>query len=337
MNRVARLPAEQRRDLFQESAGLRGMNPAVIEKDFWVCWVLKRLFADPELGNRLVFKGGTSLSKVFGLIDRFSEDIDLVLDWQLLGYGSGKQDPFQNFDSKGKQDRFNKGLNQKAAAYIAGPLLSALNDLFASGPALRVAVDPADPNALNVTYPAAFSEDYLRPEVRLEIGPLASWTPSDRHMIRPYAADAFPDVFEDPACPVVAIAAERTFWEKATILHQESHRRGVMPSRHARHYYDTYKLAASPIRRRALDDPDLLTQVVEFKQRFYPCGWARYEDARPGTFRLVPDGENLNSLRRDYREMRIMIFGEAPKLETVIDTLKQLEGDINGRQETEDH
>lgn len=330
MDKVARLPAGPRRDLFQESGRLRGMNPAVIEKDFWVCWVLKQLFADPGLGRRLVFKGGTSLSKVFGLIDRFSEDIDLVLDWQLLGYGSGQEDPYQDFESKGKQDRFNKGINRKAAEYIAGTLVPNLETLFAHGPDIRVAVDDTDPHALNVAYPAAFSEDYLRPEVRLEIGPLASWVPSDRHSIQPYAAETFPEVFEEPNCPVIAIAAERTFWEKATILHQEAHRDGVIPSRHSRHYYDTFKLAESPIRRRALDDLDLLRQVVEFKQRFYPCGWARYKNARPGRFRLVPEGKNLDALHRDYRGMDLMIFGETPRFDTVIDTLKQLEDEING-------
>ena len=330
MNRVARLPAAERRDLFQESARERGTNPAVIEKDFWVCWVLKQLFADPELGTRLVFKGGTTLSKVFGLIDRFSEDIDLVLDWQLLGYGPGQEDPFQDFESKGKQDRFNKSINRKAVDYIAGTLTPNLQRLFSNCPEIRVAVDTTDPNALNVAYPAAFSEDDLRPEVRLEIGPLASWVPSNRHVIHPYAADAFPKVFEDPACPVVAITAERTFWEKATILHQEAHRAGVMPSRHSRHYYDIFKLATSSIRRRGLEGLELLRQVVEFKQRFYPSGWARYQDAKPGTFRLIPDAGRHSALRRDYREMEMMIFGETPKFDTVMDSLKELEDEING-------
>ena len=151
---------------------------------------------------------------------------------------------------------------------------------------------------MNVAYPAAFSEDYLRPEVRLEIGPLASWDPSDRHVIQPYAADSFPEVFEEPDCPVVAIAAERTFWEKATILHQEAHREGATPSRYSRHYYDTYKLATSPVRQVALKDVGLLQQVVEFKQRFYPCGWARFEDARPGTFRLMPNVARFPGLQR---------------------------------------
>lgn len=330
MHRVARLPASQRRELFQESALQRGMNAAVIEKDFWVCWVLKHLFADPELGTRLVFKGGTSLSKVFGLIDRFSEDIDLVLDWQLLGYGPGQEDPYQDFDSKGKQDRFNKGINRKAAEYIAGALVSNLEQLFAHCPEIRVAVDDTDPHALNVGYPAAFSENYIRPEVRLEIGPLASWIPSGRYLIQPYAAGIFPEVFEEPACPVVAIAAERTFWEKATLLHQEAHRDGVLPSRYSRHYYDAYKLASSPVRQRALEDLELLRQVVEFKQRFYPCGWACYERAKPGTFRLVADRARHPVLRRDYRDMGIMIFGEIPKFDTLMDTLQRLEDEING-------
>ena len=331
MNKVARMAAAERRDLFQESARERGTNPAVIEKDFWVCWVLKQLFSDSEIGTRLVFKGGTSLSKVFGLIERFSEDIDLVLDWQLLGYGPEQEDPYQDFESKGKQDRFNKSINRKATDYIAGTLTPKLQRLFSNCAEIQVSVDTTDPQALNVAYPAAFSQDYLRPEVRLEIGPLASWVPSGRHVIQPYAAETFPTVFEEPNCPVVAIAAERTFWEKATILHQEAHRPGVMPSRHSRHYYDTFKLAESPIRQRAIEDSKLLRQVVEFKQRFYPCRWARYEDAKPGTFRLVPDAERHSVLRRDYREMEMMIFGETPKFATVIDALQGLEDQINGR------
>ena len=93
MNKVAHLGTAERRSLFREAATLRGIQPAIIEKDFWVCWVLKALFSEPTLKDHLVFKGGTSLSKVYRLIDRFSEDIDLVLDWTLLGYGPGMEDP----------------------------------------------------------------------------------------------------------------------------------------------------------------------------------------------------------------------------------------------------
>lgn len=103
-----------------------------------------------------------------------------------------------------------------------------------------------------------------------------------------------------------------------------------MPQGYSRHYYNTHRLATSPIRERALGDLELLRQVVEFKQRFYPCGWAQYEDAKPGTFRLMPGEARLRTLRRDYRDMNLMIFGETPDFETMMDTLKQLEDDIDG-------
>jgi hypothetical protein len=124
MDRIATGPATDRRDLFSETASRLGMNPAIVEKDFWVCWILKHLFAEPTLKGQMVFKGGTSLSKVFGLIDRFSEDIDLILDWRLLGYGHAEgSDPYQAIQSKTKQSRYNQKMNAKAAEYIRGTLL----------------------------------------------------------------------------------------------------------------------------------------------------------------------------------------------------------------------
>lgn len=329
MDRVANLPGKQRAELFQEAGSRRGTGSAVTEKDFWVCWVLKRLFADPALDGHIVFKGGTTLSKVFGIIERFSEDVDLVLDWRLLGFGKGLEDPYQDSDSKTKQDQFNKRFNAKAAEYIAGDLLPRVCSLFVACPQVTAAIDPRDPQAVEVAYPAAFSETYLRPNVRLEIGPLASWVPSAPHVIRPYAADVFPEIFAEPTCPVVAIAAERTFWEKATILHQQAHRTGIMPPRYSRHYYDLHRLAHSPVKDAALSKPKLLNDVVAFKQRFYPCGWANFEQARPGTFKLVPDAEHRRELEKDYDAMRVMIFGEVPPFARVIETLAGLEEEIN--------
>ena len=192
MDKVASLPANQRRDLFRESAARRGMRPAVVEKDFWVCWVLKKLFIDADLKDRMVFKGGTTLSKVFKLIERFSEDIDLVLDWRILGYGPGLENPHQPFESNTQQDRFNKQINERAAKYIAGELLVRLNSLFRQVPGIVVAVDRSDVQCVNVGYPAAFQESYVRPEVRLEIGPLAAWVPSARHTIQPTHPKTFP-------------------------------------------------------------------------------------------------------------------------------------------------
>ena len=242
------------------------MNPAIVEKDFWVCWILQLLFAEPALKNQLVFKGGTSLSKVFGLIDRFSEDIDLVLDWRLLGYDQeGANDPYQATSSKTQQSRQNQEMNARAVAYIRDTLLAQLNLLFAPISGIVARIDEDDPHTVNVFYPAAFEAGYIRPVVRLEIGPLASWVPSSSHSIKAYAAQAFPEAFSNPAFEVIAIDAERTFWEKATILHQEAHRPGAIPARYSRHYYDLYKLSESAIRSTALANLALLNQSSNSK------------------------------------------------------------------------
>jgi hypothetical protein len=331
MDRVARLPARDRQDIFAEAAAQFGIRPTIIEKDFWVCFVLKLLFVKSSLGQSLVFKGGTSLSKVHGLIERFSEDIDLVLDWKLLGFGEGLKDPMPNFVSNSKQDKFNKEMNSLAADYIAKTFCPQLDTLVRNEEiGLSATVDETDRHVVNIRYPAAFSESYIRPGVRLEIGPLASWVPSSRHTIKPYAYDVLPKVFESPTCEVVAIAAERTFWEKATILHQEAHRPSLIPPRSSRHYYDLYKLALSPTRDTAFSQADLLTDVVEFKQRFYPSTWSRYDLAVPGTLKLLPArADKLKDLERDYQEMQVMLFGERPPFSAITEKLQELEFQIN--------
>jgi len=157
-----------RKDIFGEAAARLGIRPGIVEKDFWVCIVLKLLFERSRFGPSLVFKGGTSLSKAHGLIERFSEDIDLVLDWNLIGFGDGLEDPMQNFDSKSKQDRFNKQLNLKAARFISSTLCPEIDRLLrGEGTGLQAAVDESDPHVVNIQYPAAYSEAYIRPEVRL--------------------------------------------------------------------------------------------------------------------------------------------------------------------------
>jgi len=325
MERVAALPAGQRQELFSESAARKGVTPAIIEKDFWVCWTLSRLFGHEVLAKLLMFKGGTSLSKVFHLIERFSEDIDLILDWRVVTEDGPLKKP-----SNSQQDKHNKAINAQARAYIGEVLAPVVTS--ALSPVCSCTVDAKDGHVINVHYPAAFSDAYLRPEVRLEIGPLASWFPFEEYQIRPYAAELFPDVFERPDCAVQAIKAERTFWEKATILHQEAHRQSAssQPGRYSRHYYDLAMMANSDVKQVALGDLAQLADVVQFKQQFYPSAWARYELAKPGSFRLIPDAEVLATVRKDYADMRNMIFGVYPPFEDIMDTLGKLENEING-------
>ena len=326
MDKVAGLPQTERGELFSETAVHRGMTPAIVEKDFWVTWTLDKLFTHPELSRILMFKGGTSLSKVFGLIERFSEDIDLILDWRVI---SDEDDPIAN-RSNTKQQALNRQIDERGQEYISGDLSRMIAELL--GPICTCTIDEDDRNVLNVRYPEAFNDDYLRPEVRLEIGPLASWLPFDKYTIRPYAAEVFPDIFERTDCQVKAIKAERTFWEKATILHQEAHRPegSHQPSRYSRHYYDLAMMATTNAKDLAVADFELLQSVVDFKKRFYPRGWAQYDLAKPGTLRLIPESHVLEAVRADYRAMANMIYGDYPDFDEIMGQLQALEDEING-------
>lgn len=322
MEKVASLSDSERRELFQETAARRGMAPAIAEKDFWVCWVLKRIYEDQSLSRQLMFKGGTSLSKVFRLIERFSEDIDLILDWRAV---AGVD--LLELRSNTRQQKLNQEINAAAQRYISEELLPRFSELV--GPVCSSEAD--DGFVINIRYPASFADGYLRPEVRLEIGPLASWLPWSSYSITPYAAEIFPDVFNQQDCRVKAIKAERTFWEKATILHQEAHRpeEKPQPPRYSRHYYDLYMMAKSSVREIALANLMLLENVVDFKRRFYPRAWAHYERAKPGSFRLIPEDHVLRELRKDYQQMEAMIYGEYPVFEDMMEGIAQLEDDIN--------
>jgi hypothetical protein len=249
MDSVANLPAKQRSELFRETASRKQISNAVAEKDFWVCWVLAKLFDNPEIAPKILFKGGTSLSKVFGLIERFSEDIDLILDWREIT----NEDP-EAARSRTKQELFNNNLQTAAQNYISQRLLPKCQQLLS--PVAKANPDPNDPHSIIVRYPASFSDTYIRPEIRLEIGPLAIWTPNERYEITPYCAEEFPAVFTRRTCNVQCIKAERTFWEKATILHHEAFRPAgsQQPERYSRHYYDLARLDKSPIKKIALSN-----------------------------------------------------------------------------------
>jgi len=324
MDGIAKWSNSERAELFAESAAQLGMTPAVVEKDFWVCWALGKLFQSDVLSRKILFKGGTSLSKVFNLIERFSEDIDLVLDWKVVT----TENPLEE-RTRTQQDRFNKELTEATQEYVRKTFLPEVRRLTAGICDARISKDSS--HVIEITYPSMFRETYLRSLICLEIGPLASWLPNSVYGITSYAAEQFPKKFLAGSCKVNAIRAERTFWEKATILHAEAHRpaKSPQPSRYSRHYYDLARMADAKVRSEALSDLELLHDVVTFKDKFYHQAWAGYDLAYPGTFRLSPPKHLLNTLRKDYQDMKIMIFGEALSFEEILVKIAELEGEIN--------
>lgn len=323
MKRIIEADEKERRTLFATAAAKTGIPVEMIEKDFWVCWTLKKLFRDSELSGMLRFKGGTSLSKVFHLIQRFSEDLDLILDWRCVTC----DDPLA-MRSNSKQDAFNKSVQEISGEYITGTLHDKIAKAMA--PECNVSVDSHDSHVLLIEYPESFPKNYITPCVRLEIGPLAAWIPNDTFSIQPYVAEAFPELGINPF-QVPTILAERTFWEKVTILHQEHHRPEHLPVplRYSRHYYDLYMMSKSDFLRNALKNTTLLEAVVDFKKKFYPRGWARYDLAIPGTLQLMPAEHSLKALQEDYKAMRTMIFGDYPTWDDICARLLELENEIN--------
>ena len=340
MDIVARLPASERAELFRETSARKGIAaPGIVEKDFWVCWTLKNLFALPAEMPAMLFKGGTSLSKAFGIIERFSEDIDLSLDRHDLGF-EGDRDP-QNAPSNKATERLLNELQQECIRYLRETLVPTLQESFSGiigePDSWSLEPDAQDDQMINFTFPPSLGTreygnlGYISPIVRLEFGARSDHWPSGTHEITPYAAEEFPAVFAEPSCSVTTLQPERTFWEKATILHAEYHRPEVRPSadRLSRHYYDLAMLARSPVSNSALQQLDLLEAVARHKERFFRAAWAKYPEARPGTLRLSPHSELEKSLRIDFAKMEEMIFHNTPRFETILEELARLERSIN--------
>lgn len=339
MDSLAKAPSKDRADLFRETASRIGLPAALVEKDFWVCWTLKRLFSIDSLKTHILFKGGTSLSKIFSAIRRFSEDIDLAINFEMLGF-TDSRDSLEAM-SRSKREAILTAMLIACRDYVEGEFLELLRKEFAAAldesAVWQLRTAPSTPNSAVVEfeYPACLENaeflDYVRPVVLLEPGTHAEFIPRGSYTIHPFAADEFPKLFHEAECAVEAITAERTFWEKATILHAEYHRPVEKPtsSRHSRHYYDIAVLAGSSIKQAALADLELLKRVVQHKSTFYYSAWARYDLAVPGTLRLAPPDARIPNLRQDYRSMEAMFFDEPPSLDNVISTLSELEHEIN--------
>jgi len=337
MDRVAAEPLEIRADLFTETAARMGVSPQIIETDFWVCWTLRRVFSLEAPLPGLIFKGGTSLSKAYGLIQRFSEDIDLSLDRSDLGF-EGERDPANPELSGNKRKGLLKELSKAAAALVQGDLkdrIQAVMQEVLPSEDINLSVTDEDNQTLIFTYPASLDPSstapYVRPVVRLEFGARSDHLPAEMRTVMPYAAEHFADQFDAPETQVITLSAQRTFWEKATILHQLYYQPDEkdLGERMSRHYYDLAQLARSDVKDAALADLELLSEVARHKTQFFRDPKAKYDEAKPGTLKLIPHDKLETKLRADYQAMNEMIFGEAPGFENVMNALKALEREIN--------
>jgi hypothetical protein len=339
VTRFATIHERDRTDFFIRYEERTRVDPAITEKDFWVCWLLGLIFSTPELGGNAVFKGGTSLSKVFGVINRFSEDVDLGLSPESLGYPESEIDAAPTKTARAKRAA---ALLATCAHKVETDYLPALEKLISGQlggkpgerPWLRYELEEASRSpVIHFDYPTTLPSPlpYIRAAVKIEFGSLTDQRPTGTHRIVPLVAELAPQAFADFQAEVVALEVERTFWEKATILHAEFHRPAdkAQPPRYARHFSDFVALWRHPSGRTAAERLDLLERVRLHKSRYFASSWAHYESAAPGTLRLHPPECRMAELRRDYLAMRPMFLAEPLSFGEMMSVLAEAEEALN--------
>ena len=338
MNAFLQLPPSERRLAFQQVESQMGLQAFSVEKDFWVCWTLRELFTLADIGDHLTFKGGTSLSKAWKLIERFSEDIDLIVDKDALGSG-GDAAPDKASSKKQRKTRL-ENLMETCRQWVQETLQPALTDrlkvtLGETGWLLEVDPDMPDGQCLLFHYPSVFpvgAAGYVRPVVKIELGARSDDWPHVDKTIQPYVTEFFPALDSDASFPIRVLAAERTFWEKACLLHEETFRPADKPRklRMARHYYDLWCLLRAGVGERALADKALFQRVAEHREIFFRFSWVDYTTHKPGIFRLVPPDNHLPGWRADYQAMLgPMFFGETPSFEALMTAAAEFEKTFN--------
>lgn len=339
MIEFANLPDAEREIYFQETAERSRLPAHLVEKDFWVCYTLRLLFSDAEIARYLTFKGGTSLSKVYKAIDRFSEDIDFAVSRESLGFTAAAAPDAASISMEERKRRLAR-LSDSCRTWTTESLFPKVdqaltNSLSTNRWSVDLVADDNGNQQILFSYPRSaltLDNSYNPPRVRIELTARTDNHPSQPATIVPYVAESFPDAISDSSVNVEVLKIERTFWEKATILHQfhfQSDPGRVAPG-FSRHYYDVYQLVERGYSESALKDVSLLSEVAEHKNIFYRQQWARYDLARtPRTLELLPHSNIESTIADDYLAMQEMIFGAAPKFEQILSTLRRLKERIN--------
>lgn len=330
------LPAREQSQIYRALASQLDRAPSVLEKGVWVCWVLRTLFTMPDR-LPMAFKGGASLSKVFGAIARFSEDVDITLDYRGL---EGSFDPFAKGVSRTRLKRFSEELKSFVRDHAHGVVAPYFQKTLASefdGDIFQLELSD-DGEKLRVHYPTVLETpgDYLGYSVLIEFGGRNITEPNEDHEVRPDIAEHVP-ALEFPSSTVSVLSPARTFWEKATLIHVECQRGEFRASaeRLSRHWYDLAMLSDQIHGHDAMADRTLLADVVEHKKVFYSASYANYDACLSGQLRLVPDDAVLAALREDFRHMigAGMFIGKPPVFDAIIERLRELEMAINERSE----
>lgn len=342
---------DERREAIEAGAAVLGGRAIRLEKDLFVCWVLRELFAMPGRLD-MAFKGGTALSKIYRAIERFSEDVDVSIDYHEFAL---PHDPFDPDITRKKRDENEAvvfGRVRDHARDVVRPFFEVrLAEQF-PGEVTRADLLVEDKDISVVVHcPSAFEPPtYLGQGVKIEFGGRNPTEPALENVEFTADLTGVPALagYGFPVARVKALHGKRTFWEKATLIHAECHKwarredaaeeaaqQGLGRGRKiARHWYDLYKLSEHTVGREALDDLDLLAEVARHKHAFFYAASADYGACTRGGLQLVPGDTLARALRRDYADMtgaEELIVGDAPEFDAILMRMAELEERINAR------
>lgn len=306
---------EQKRSLYNKIHEHYKIDPKAAEKDWWVCHVIHAVFS-LRCADALTFKGGTSLSKAWGITERFSEDVDISFDKSFFGLSG---------DTRSARDRIRK-LSRKYIHETVWEELSATIRVFGAEQCetlYRSREDSdADPTVLLVPYHSVLpAHPYIKETVKIEFSSRSPREPREMRTIVPFAAQLSP-MIDFPETEVPTVTPVRTFLEKVFLLHEEFQKDHPRHRRMSRHLYDLWKMDQAGITSKAIECTDLYASLVEHRRTFNAIRGIDYSGHRPENLSILPQGDLLPLWEADYQSMQDQfIYGESPSFPELLKSL----------------
>lgn len=326
-----KLPAETKLNIFSEVAASKGLPASAVEKDWWVVRTLELIFKT-EIAPHTVFKGGTSLSKAWNLIDRFSEDIDLALDRKFLG--------FDKADNEMSASQVRK-LRKQSCKYISEKFLPQLKKTFANAGFAEVKLQlteiksaDEDPIKIVVNYTVLTENTaYINPSVVIEIGSRSEKEPFSEKEFSSFVGEHFTRRnFADTPIAISTVNPERTFLEKIFLLHEgfQQPQEKIKVERQSRHLYDLERLMDTEFGIKAIADKKLYQHIVEHRKTITPLRGIDYANHAPEKINFIPPDDLMDTWKKDYGLMQqSMIYRESLSFDKLIIRLTELKNRIN--------
>ncbi len=311
-----------------------GINQVAIEKDWWVTVTLKALF-QTDCRDFLLFKGGTSLSKGFSIIERFSEDIDLAISHSFFGIektNKSQRDKLRKIARKYIHEELSSQLDEQFKEMgIDGYRIENMTHVKNRDGELEPIDSDKDPTVILVHYPSIVEEtiSYIPPRVKIKISCLSMDEPTELREVNSLVEESFKGEDADADCSIKTVVPTRTFLEKMFLLAEEFQKAKPRSVRMSRHLYDLDKLMDSQYGREALANRSLYDAIVEHRRTYYALKYVDYDSHNPLTINFIVPEQQRNAWMEDYANMRrFFIYGESPEFDTLMLRMEELQGRV---------